>query len=891
MKKYISLLIYISLICISGKAQTILYDGETISPDLWDLGGNPPNGASCPSGEGWRLNVSGKMDILTEGLVNPISNGLNTTEKVVRFVRAQNGEGWAGAALNVTGLNLNIATTNKFSLLIYKEIAGNVTLKLEGNGSEEVTSYYNTPGQWQKLEFVFNAANFSGSPTTMIVMPHNQTPLSETIITYWDEVTMYDESDNPTVIYNGNDPVSGFFLDGYWAPNGSLNNLMTDVFPNLSKAGMNTSNHVMRFLRAKDGEIWCGMGLGGLNIDVAVTPIISLMINKPVSGRVGVKLEGNGSQEVYADYTTPGVWERLTFTFNSTNFSGNANTLIIFPHFEETNIINLVDHTPMYVDNVILRSSATLETDYFRSAVSGNWSNTGSWESSYNNSNWVSSNLAPGSVASSVSIMNGQLITVDDNVSTTEITVNAGAKLTLNSGKSLHASTIHLLSDAMHGTGTFVDKGTFTADSAIVQQYLSGGRNWYISSPVSAAKRSSISTASQVVSYNEATANWDTESENADLIPMKGYIAVSPTAGNIEFRGTLNTGEIPISLDRHTGVAKEGFQLVGNPYPSYVDFASATRTNLSTTIWYRTKNGSNYVFDTYNASSNLGTSNNNNELIPVTGKIAPMQAFWVRALAGGGTLAFDNSMRSHLDQSIATNRLKVPAQIDNIQQVLRLQVSNGTNRDEAILLFNPEASNGLDDYDSPKMSNDKNYIPEIYTFVDNEKIVINGMQNLPFDTEIPIGFTTGENSEFEIKIIEKKNFKDDVHVFLRDKILNNEQELTVGNAYNFSSEAVKNSLRFSIVFKSTSVTTGSLQPNANGSLNIYNHGSSIVNISFPVVVNSTSKLTITNLLGQPLFYTELNNRQNEIKTDFASGVYIVRVVCNGNTISSKVLFN
>ena len=88
------------------------------------------------------------------------------------------------------GLNLNVATTNKFSLLIYKEIAGNVTLKLEGNGSEEVTSYYNTPGQWQKLEFTFNAANFSGYPTTMIVMPHNQAPLSETIITYWDEVTM-----------------------------------------------------------------------------------------------------------------------------------------------------------------------------------------------------------------------------------------------------------------------------------------------------------------------------------------------------------------------------------------------------------------------------------------------------------------------------------------------------------------------------------------------------------------------------------------------------------------------------------------------------------------------------------------------------------------------------
>jgi len=83
----------------------------------------------------------------------------------------------------------------------------------------------------------------------MIVMPHSQTPLSETIITYWDEVTMYDGLNNPTVIYNGNFPVSGFFLDGYWAPNGSLNNLMTDVFPNLS------NQH--QYFRACDAVFTC----------------------------------------------------------------------------------------------------------------------------------------------------------------------------------------------------------------------------------------------------------------------------------------------------------------------------------------------------------------------------------------------------------------------------------------------------------------------------------------------------------------------------------------------------------------------------------------------------------------------------------------------------------
>jgi len=364
MKKYFTLLIGALLTTFLVNAQSLtIYDGETISPDFWDLGGNPPNGASSPAGEGWKLNVSGKMDLLAEGLANPFSTGLNTTEKVVRSVRAKDGEGWAGATLNISGLNLNIGQTNKFSILVFKEIEGNVSMKIEGAGSEEVTAFYNTPGQWQKLEFNFTGSNFTGSPTTLLVFPHNQGSLSESIIVYWDEVTMYDASNNPTVIYNGNDPVSGSFIDGYWGPNGSLNNLCTDVFPNLSKSGINTSNHALRFLRAKDGESWCGMGLGGLNINVANTPEFSLMINKAVSGKVGIKLEGAGEQELYAEYTTPGEWAKLTFTFDKNNFTGNPNTMIIFPHFEDTKAVNLTDHQVMYIDNVTMKDTSTSVSD------------------------------------------------------------------------------------------------------------------------------------------------------------------------------------------------------------------------------------------------------------------------------------------------------------------------------------------------------------------------------------------------------------------------------------------------------------------------------------------------------------------------------------------------
>ena len=350
-------------------------------------------------------------------------------------------------------------------------------------------------------------------------------------------------------------------------------------------------------------------------------------------------------------------------------------------------------------------------------------------------------------------------------------------------------AAINLQSNAINGTGTFVDKGTFTSTSATVQQYLSAGRNWYISSPVDSAMRSAISTANQVVSYNEANATWETQSANSQLLPMKGYIAVSPTGGNITFIGTLNTGEKSIMLGRHTGVNKEGFHLDANPYPSYVNFSSATRTNLSSTMWYRTQNGSNYVFDTFNAQIGIGTSNNNNDLIQVTGDIAPMQAFWVRALAGGGLLTFSNSMRLHRDQTIATNRLKLPAQNGLLQQILRLQVSNGVTRDETILLFNPNATNGYDDYDSPKMSNSNSLIPEIFTIINQERIVINGLNSVVGNSELPLGFTTGESNTFIIKATEIKNVDNDMEILLRDNELNFETNLIATSSYIFFVES------------------------------------------------------------------------------------------------------
>jgi len=541
----------------------------------------------------------------------------------------------------------------------------------------------------------------------------------------------------------------------------------------------------------------------------------------------------------------------------------------------------------MYIDNVLLRDASTLPTDYFRTKNSGNWSDAVTWESSFNNANWVSAISSPGNTASNTEINTGYNVTVDENVNTTDLTLNPGTKLTLNSGFVLNTSTINLQSDETNGTATFVDNGTFSANNVFVQQYLTGGRNWYLSSPVSTASSSDFSSAETVYSYNETNGSWD--AENASLIPMKGYISAATTGdGVITLNGTLNTGNQSILLSRSTtNTTKPGFNLVGNPYPSYVNWELAAKTDLNNTIWYRTQNtNGTYVFDTFN-----GVGTNNNESGEVTKYIPPFQAFWVRVNEGSsnGTLAFENSMRSHEN---GTNRLKAPAQNSTDQQVVRLQVSNGTNKDETIILFNESASDEFDSFDSPKMTNANIRIPEIFTTIGTVNLVINGMKKFSENNELPLGFTTGESNTFTLKITEVKNLSPDTRIILKDKILNTETDLTDGTAYNFSSGIVNNSTRFSVMFKTqTSTTQVNKIENPSKENVVFLNSENHLVINRNMENSKDNVISIFNISGQKIYNSVMNGKSVIIEQKFNQGTYLVKVGSSDNYYTTKITIN
>ena len=496
--------------------------------------------------------------------------------------------------------------------------------------------------------------------------------------------------------------------------------------------------------------------------------------------------------------------------------------------------------------------------------------------------------------SSIVSISSGGTLNIDQNTSATSITVQPGGKLTLADGKTL-SSTV-TLQNTSSASASFVDSSvsdTPPVVAATVNQDISAtDRNWYVSVPVSGKTTSALTFGASIVSRDEPNAGWTTLAIGANLVPGVGYISTASTGGTATWNisGNLNSGlvQVPVTC---SGTTYTGFNLLGNPYPSYLNWSAVLNLNstnaaiLQPTIWYRTKSGGSYTFQTYNATGDIATPKT------ASGYIPPMQAFWVRANAGGGTVTLNNAMRSHGDGS--ANMLKARSVNNAIQPVLRLEVQNmaTSNTDEAVVYFNSNASNGYDAFDSQKMSNNSASFPEIYTLAGTEKVVINGLNTVTPDQEIALGFTTGQSNVFAIKATEIGNFSANTKIILKDNVLDNQQELTDGAAYNFTSDVTTdNTSRFSVIFKTSSVTTGTENATDNSIL-VYRNITNQITVNCSPVILGNATVSVYNAVGQKLENRILTNATTVINKSLNAGVYLVTVVANGKTATQKVVIN
>ena len=608
-----------------------------------------------------------------------------------------------------------------------------------------------------------------------------------------------------------------------------------------------------------------------------------------ITGLTGVSKVVDGTNA--ATFTGTPAYAGLVNGETFSSVSGTPTATFADGTVANAKTITVAGYNPPSTNYIV--TSPSLTANIYPLISTWNSTGAGDWSTSVN---WTYLPLA----ATDVVVASGELV-IDQTPTVNSITVNPGAKLTLNDGQTLNAGTLTLLSDpaGVISTATFVDKSSSpspTPITATVQQYLAARRNWYISSPTSGATENVVlGTGNSLWQYNEINSDWTTSVDPSySMLATYGFVAYSTAGSMLNFTGVLNSGGISTTLQRtENGNAERGYNLVGNPYPSYLDWNAVYNTsyNINPSMWYRTMKGSVYEFDTYSATDGLGTDNGT----LVSQYIPPMQAFWILVSPAEdnssttGALFLQNAMRSH--DATGTNLLKTKALVETTQPVLRLQVSNGTNSDEAIVLFNPNATNGYDKYDSPKMTNNNATIPEIYTIAGTKQVVINGMNSIAPNDELPLGFTTGQSNAFTIKATEISNFDEDAQIILKDNLLNTQQDLTANATYSFTSDVASTASRFSLIFKSPSVTTGLNHENSDKNILIYKNGNNQITIQCSGNLSEKSVVVVSNTIGQKLVSKQLTSSVTVIDSYLRSGVYLVTVTNAGKTSTQKVILN
>jgi hypothetical protein len=130
---------------------------------------------------------------------NPLTDGINTTPFCASIIRAGNdsdagGKPWSGGALwNSYKVNINPAEYDRFSIMVLKEVAGDVQLEIQSDGEQNkdwLKVWYSEDnlGKWQKLTFKIPESR-TAIINNILVAPHaHDAGGFTTHRIYWDEL-------------------------------------------------------------------------------------------------------------------------------------------------------------------------------------------------------------------------------------------------------------------------------------------------------------------------------------------------------------------------------------------------------------------------------------------------------------------------------------------------------------------------------------------------------------------------------------------------------------------------------------------------------------------------------------------------------------------------------
>lgn len=371
----------------------------------------------------------------------------------------------------------------------------------------------------------------------------------------------------------------------------------------------------------------------------------------------------------------------------------------------------------------------------------------------------------------------------------------------------------------------------------------------------------------------------------------------SPSTYTFTFTGVPNNGNIAYQNLKWTN-ADRGYNLVGNPYPSNLDFDALYDANSSLIygtayFWTNqqyipTQQGSNYSgsnYAIYNRSGGVPATFQDGVDSPTPTQFVKVgQGFLVQSMSGSNNqpLQFTNDMRSYNASSIFFNK-----QENNSKDRFWLTLKSPSNINNTILVsYLPGATNGYErlfDADLLTVGSDA-----FYMTIGSAKLAIQGRKYpLTNDDVVTLGTKYFETGSYTISLKEKEGlFNNDQIIYLKDNKENKLINLTQDGKYTFVASKGTDETRFEVIYQDT-MSFESANRSAGGV--------SVVKDDLEVIVrHTTENITAIDVFDASGKLVQKISGKNakEIKINtvgLLKGFYILKITSDKGVYTKKVI--
>ncbi len=433
-----------------------------------------------------------------------------------------------------------------------------------------------------------------------------------------------------------------------------------------------------------------------------------------------------------------------------------------------------------------------------------------------------------------------------------------------------------LIVDAdINGTGSLVHNSD--AVIAKVNCYIDNSsltRSWsadwhFISSPVANQTIESFIPTEEnydFYSWSEFNSTWNNQKKDnsttndfytyngMNFKEGRGYLVAYENEGYKKFLGTLNNGDVTYLLSCSTDgefVVERytGFNLLGNPYPSYIDWEAEgwTRDMLELqTVWIYDDDVNNYITYTLGGVATNGGSQ----------YIAPCQGFFVKAKTPGD-FVMTNDIRT---------KSKSAFRKDNDENIFKVRVNGASGQDEIAVVIG-------DNDDVFKMFSLNESAPSLYI---NKGVGNYTVVYIDDEKSLPLNFEAESMSMFTISLSEAGN--DFTQIYLEDRLTGEKVNLLT-DSYSFLHSKSNTKERFVLSFVNKQQTTD------NSHFAYINNGEIIIND-----INGNAQINIYDVTGRRVYNNANMDAACHVHTyGYSSGVYIIRKIDDEEIKTQKIV--